>query len=295
MEPQEVFKDMGMAMSAGNMDELRDLAKGLEESTDDPFVLLQCVSLLKVVRMDDLMFEIVSKIMRNLGDDMRTRVEIAGALRGLEYPVQAYEIVKTLEVSDSTRRLSMMCLVDMEEYESALEVAESIEDPKPIDRITLSNIRSALGEHAEAIAIAEALDRDLPGDYDVMVCNVDALMIAGREKDAVKYARQCLKSKDADGNAVAAYAMRIMGNDKSAAGFATRAIKLDPKHVGAMETLGICLANKGEYEKARIVAGAINEASPGNRAAMEVLRYCDRIGPRASASRSTWSSSWRGG
>ena len=42
-----------------------------------------------------------------------------------------------------------------------------------------------------------------------------------------------------------------------------------------METLGICLADKGEYDKARIVAGAINEKSPGDKAALNVLSYCE--------------------
>ena len=66
-----------------------------------------------------------------------------------------------------------------------------------------------------------------------------------------------------------------MANYKSAAGFATRALNIDNGHLDAMETLGICLAYKGEYEKARIVAGAINEKSPGDRAALNVLRYCE--------------------
>ncbi len=42
-----------------------------------------------------------------------------------------------------------------------------------------------------------------------------------------------------------------------------------------METLGICLAMKGEYQKAKITAGAINEISPGNKAVINILAYCD--------------------
>ena len=37
----------------------------------------------------------------------------------------------------------------------------------------------------------------------------------------------------------------------------------------------ICLAEKGEYDKARIVAGAINEVSPGNKAALNIISFCE--------------------
>ena len=97
----------------------------------------------------------------------------------------------------------------------------------------------------------------------------------GREKEAAKYSRTGLKDKSADSNAIAAYVLRIAGNYKAAAGYATRAINIDNGHIGAMETLGICLAEKGEYDKARIVAGAINEKSPGDKAALNVLSYCE--------------------
>ena len=138
------------------------------------------------------------------------------------------------------------------------------------------DIYSSLGEHSAANKIAESLIGEFPKEYVVMRCYVTALILAGRDKEAVKFVRSCLKDKSADSNAIAAYVMRITGNIKAAAGYATRAIQIDNGHVGAMETLGICLAEKGEIDKARIVAGAINEKSPGDKAALNVLSYCDR-------------------
>ena len=138
-----------------------------------------------------------------------------------------------------------------------------------------SEVLSALGNHKESVENAELLLAEMPDDFDVRRAYVSALMLAGRDKELTKFVRGCLKEKDADANALAAYAMRVLGNIKAAAGYATRAIKLDPRNVSAMETLGICLAHKGEYEKARIVAGAINEVSPGSKAALNVLSFCD--------------------
>jgi tetratricopeptide (TPR) repeat protein len=275
MDIQESFRSIGSDLSAGKIDEVRRKVQEISDSTDDPFVLLQCVSLLKVVKEDDMMRGLVTKIMANVDEEESRRVEIAGALKGLEYPFQAYEILESMEPSDSIRRLRVQCLMDMDEFESALEENNAIKEMQVIDGIHNAEILSALGEHADAIAAVKLLESGHPKNYDVMNCYVAVHMMAGEEKEAVRYARHRLKDKTADGNAILAYAMRIMGNDKAAAGYATRAIKMDPKHIGAMETLGICLARKGEYEKARIVAGAINEVSPGHSAAMEILRYCD--------------------
>ena len=130
----------------------------------------------------------------------------------------------------------------------------------------LTEIHSALGQHAKAIEIATGLLSEYPQNYQVRRAYVSSLILGGRDKEAGKYARSCLKDKTADSNAIAAYVLRIAG---------TRAINIDNGHIGAMETLGICLAEKGEYDKARIVAGAINEKSPGDKAALNVLSYCE--------------------
>jgi Flp pilus assembly protein TadD len=139
----------------------------------------------------------------------------------------------------------------------------------------LTTILSSLGEHKKSNEEALALLNENPKDYDTRISYVKSLMMGGRNKDALKYAREGLKDKSADSNAVAAYVLRVQGNIKAAGGYASRAVQIDNQHIGGMETLGICLALKEEYEKARIVAGAINEISPGDKAAINILSYCE--------------------
>ena len=171
--------------------------------------------------------------------------------------------------------MSALCLIDLEEYEDAMAKADQIREITPFDRVMLTEIKSALGMHNEAIGIATELLEEFPQNYEVRRAYVSALMLGGKDKEAARYARAAVKDKTADSNAIAAYVLRIAGNYKAAAGYATRAINIDNGHIGAMETLGICLADKGEYDKARIIAGAINEKSPGDKAALNVLSYCE--------------------
>ena len=276
MDTEEVFTSIRKDIAEGRTGDVGAKVMGIAEETDDSFTLIKCMSLLKVVEDHETMSELVKKVVSTVGDDVERRIEVAGALRGLDYPGEALDILGTLETNDSTRRMSALCLMDMDEYESALETVLGITAPVARDRIMLTEVQSALGEHTAAVETASTLLAELPGEYEVMRCYVSALILGGRDKEAVRYVRSRLKSKDANSNAVAGYVMRVTGNIKAAAGYATRAIQIDNHHIGAMETLGICLAEKGEYDKARIIAGAINETSPGNRAALNVLSYCDR-------------------
>lgn len=275
MDIDAAFNAIRSDMAAGHTKEVGHKVMAIAEATDDSFTLIKCMSLLKVVNDDNTMTELLRKIMETLGDDTQRRIEIAGALRGLDYPMQAYDILKTMEQTDAIMRMSSLCLMELDEYEMALGLTQKISNPTIGDRIMLAEIQSALGEHTMAVNTATELLAGFPREYEVMRCYVSTLILGGREKDAMKYGRMVLKDKTADANAIAAYVMRVLGNVKAAGGYATRAIQLDNKHIGAMETLGICLAQKGEYDKARIVAGAINEASPGNKAALNIISYCD--------------------
>lgn len=275
MDSGAAFDEIRRLISDGRTDEAVSRVMALAESDVEPMDLVKCLSLLKVVDDREASEAVLRTLASNLPEDRKGRVEIAGALRGLDYPASAYSVLKGMERDDQILRLSCLCLQDMEEHELALEAVTSIASPTPFDRKLLSEVRSALGDHQEAVGIAEGLLREHPDDFDARRAYVTALIMAGREKEASKYARSCLKDKTSESNALAAYVMRVMGNTKAALGFATRAINQDHRNVSAMETLGICLAEKGEYDKARIVAGAINEVSPGDRAAINVLGYCE--------------------
>lgn len=251
--------------------------KEIAAADPDPFVRLKCLSTLRVVIDDDASDAVLGELMSSLPEGQNALLQIAGALRGLRYSEEAYSIAKGMDPTDPVRRLECLCLQDMDEYESALEAIDSVERTTPYDRVLRSGVLSALGEHHQAIEAAEALLKEQPGDFDARRAYVSALLMAGRDKEAARFVQAHLKEKSAEANALAGYAMRIAGKTKAAAGYATRALKMDAGNISAMETLGLCLAEKGEFDKARIVAGAINERSPGNRAAVDVLARCRRF------------------
>lgn len=273
MSNDAAFEQVMRDLSSGNKEGVSVKISEIANGSDDPFELLKCMSLLKVLPDDGTISKIGARLVEITGENKARDVCIG--LRSLECPTFAIEILKKMNQSDETFRLRCACLEDLEEYESAMELYSKINRPFKDDRILLSRLQSAVGEHKMAIETSSKLLEEYPEDYDVRICYVSSLILGGKDKDAVKYTRQKLKDKTADSNAVAAYVLRVMGKTKAAGGYATRAVQIDNTHIGGMETLGICLAQQGEYEKARIVAGAINEASPGNRAALNVLSYCE--------------------
>ena len=275
MDTDRAFDEIRKDIAEGRTEAVAEKTKAIAESDSDPMTRVKCLSLLKVVEDAETSKQVLAMLMDSLPEDRQMLVQTAGALRGLEYPSNALSILRSMDQDESVVRMSVLCLMDLEEYEEAYDRVMSMPEPSPFDRVMKTEILSALGRHSEAVDTATALLEEYPQNYQVRRAYVASLLLAGREKDAVRYARAGLKDKSADSNAIAAFALRIAGNYKAAAGYATRAIKIDNGHVGAMETLGICLAWKGEYDKARIVAGAINEKSPGDKAALNVLSYCE--------------------
>lgn len=274
MTNEELFAEISRNITNGYTDGVTASIYSIAESSDDPYELLKCMSLLKVVPDDGTISRIGCKLVGMVKDD-ETSVQVIAALRSLDCPTFALELVKKTAPSDELHRLHCLCLMDMEEYESAMDHYKDIAEPTKGDRIMLVEIQSAVGEHTMAINTANQLMSEYPKDYDVRIAYVSAMMLGGHDKEVAKYAREVAKEKTADAYAVAAYVLRIVGNIKAAGGYASRAVQIDNEHIGALETLGICLAMKGEKDKAKIVAGAINEVSPGNKAAMNILSYCD--------------------
>ena len=119
MDADKTFEEIRSLISQGRNEEAVELTGELAESSSDPMVGIKCLSLLKVVGETERSKPIVSKVASNLPDDPQMRIQIAGALRGLEYPSTAYGILKAMDQDDTVRRLSCMCLEDMEEYELA--------------------------------------------------------------------------------------------------------------------------------------------------------------------------------
>ncbi len=273
MSNEEQFERIAADLGSGKTDGITMQLQAIADSTDDPYEVLKCLSMLKLVPNDGT----ESRIANSLVDrsDAENGLEIAKALQNLGLPIFALDVIKKAEQNDKSLRVKAHCLYDIEEYESAMDVCSKIEVKCVNDRILETSLLNSVGEHRKAIESAVSLLSEYPDDYDVRVSYVTALMMGGDNKTALKYSRDGIKDKTADSYAVAAYVLRIQGNIKAAGGYASRAAQIDNGHIGAMESLGICLALKEEYGKAKIVAGAINEVSPGDKAAINVLSYCE--------------------
>jgi len=273
MSNEEKFQAISHQLASGNTECVSDSVLQIAVSSDDPYEILKGMSLLKLVPQDGTESKVANILVEKT--ESKDALDVASALRNLDCPIFALEVLKKAPENDRSVRLRCHCLYDIEEYESALDLYKEIENPVINDRILLCDILSSIGEHSRSIEESSKLLSECPNDYDVRIAYVKSLMMGGREKDAAKYARAAVKDKSADSNAVAAYVLRIAGNTKAAGGYASRAVQLNPQHIGAMETLGICLALKEEYDNAKIVAGAINEISPGDKAALNILSYCE--------------------
>lgn len=275
MSNDALFQSISADIAAGRVEGVSSKLLSAAESSDDPYEVLKCMSILKLVPNDGTQSKMANRLV-DMADE-KNGLDIAKALNNLDCPYFSIKILDRLPASDETVRLRCHCLCDLEEFESALEVYGRIENQCINDRIMLTVILSSLGEHKRSIDEAASLLAENPKDYDTRIAYVKALMMGGKNKEALLYARSGLKDKSADSNAVAAYVLRVQGNIKAAGGYASRAVQLNNQHIGGMESLGICLALKGEYDKARIVAGAINELSPGDKAAINVLYYCEGL------------------
>ncbi len=273
MDTEAEFAAVRSDIAEGRLSDVPAKMRSIAEASGEPFTIIKCMSLLKSVGDDSVMPDLMEMLSASIRDD-ETRLQSAMALRSLGYPSKALGLLKALGDGDTVLRESASCLMDMDENDEALDRLRGIREPTPQDGCMIVEALGSLGEHSEAVEVASALLERHPGLYDVRLRYVSALISAGRQKDAIKYARAALKEKSADANALAGYVMWVTGNVKSAGAYSSRAVQMDRSHVGAMEVLGLCLAEKGEIDKARIVAGAINEVRPGDKAVLNILSYC---------------------
>jgi hypothetical protein len=83
-----------------------------------------------------------------------------------------------------------------------------------------------------------------------------------------------MKQKDADGYALMAFYSWLNGNSTACGAFSSKALQLSERHIGALETFGYGAVDKGAIWEAKVAAGAINEAEPGNPAVFRILAMC---------------------
>ncbi|NLL95077.1 MAG: tetratricopeptide repeat protein [Thermoplasmatales archaeon] len=272
MGGNETFSNVGANIAKGNIDAAVAEILTIAESSPDVGTLLSCASILKAIGEADGFDRVVALVM-DASEGGPDPYETASSLSGLGLYAEALTVLEGTEDPAAIPTLYATALLEAGRAGEAVEVLSSDGGLGLEGSITLSEALCAVGRHDEAISLAESLIAE--GGWPAMRAYCGAMMHKGDNRGAFKYARKAAKGAGAaDSNALAAYVMRINGRVPAAAAYAARALKADPHHVGALEEMAMCLLEKGEVDRARYFAGAINEASPGHPAAMRILDAC---------------------
>ena len=126
MDTDAAFDEIRTMISKGMGNEAIARVKDLAASDEDPIVRIKCLSLLKVIDGGEASQEILRSLMEKLPENESLLIQIAGSLRGLDYPSSAYTILKGMESTDPVLRLRCMCLEDMDEYSPSRTSRRSI-------------------------------------------------------------------------------------------------------------------------------------------------------------------------
>ena len=128
MDADAAFAEIRKEIAEGRGSQVGPRLLEIAESDSDPMNRIKCLSLLKVIDVGGVSKEILRMLMVDLPEDRQTLVQIAGALRGLEYPSSALSILMEMEQDDSIIRMSALCMIDLDEYEDALAKTELIRE-----------------------------------------------------------------------------------------------------------------------------------------------------------------------
>ncbi|AIZ56571.1 hypothetical protein Mpt1_c06860 [Candidatus Methanoplasma termitum] len=275
MEKEKVLKEIQSSIRAGKTDlasiQIREMANNF---SDDPFTLLTCASLLKVIGDEKGAKKIVDGIVGNIKDE--NRLEVSKGLRGIGYPAEAEKLLADVLGGDDMFREIMLVSFDLGKYSECTASYGKLSTPTIDDTAMMIDSVSASGDHNRAVKLAKELLAEAPDDLNVQKCYCSAMISAGMSKEAGKFVKDNLKKNksSSDADALASYFLWIEGKSKSAGAYASKAIKADPENTMAMEILAYCLVEKKKLQEAKIVAGAINEKRPGDPAVVRILDAC---------------------
>ena len=246
----------------------------LESVGTDPMEYVKCASILKSIDEEEKCQMLLDEMLEQVPDDEAGRVQVASSLRRLGRGEDAYQLLK--EIPDADPYEYAMSLYASEEYESALAVVmdKGLSDCR--SKILLTDIYCAVGEFGKATEVADALLEEEGPLYDVLVNCINVMFRKGDGKSAVKFMKNYIKQNKQDFDFLAAYAyvMRITDKIPAAVNYSVRVVNKDQSHIGAMETLALCHAEKKSFINAKIIAGRINEVDPGNPAVVRIIDAC---------------------
>ncbi|MDR2866512.1 MAG: hypothetical protein LBV13_03820 [Methanomassiliicoccaceae archaeon] len=278
MDIEKTFASIQLHIKNEEYGKVRPMVDTIADPSDDPRILLKCASLLKAVDDEDGCQRILDKVARMTVSGAGDRLMIARSLRGLGRPEEAYGMMADEDDDDMMLYEKAATLRLMGRNRDALSKIRKITSMTSEHRMLMTEILCSAGEFEEAHDISLQLVEDDDASYASLVNLCGTLMLMGRNKEAIKTAKQHLKEdkKDVDSLALNAYVMRINGRIPAAANFAHRALSVDSRHKGALETMAFCLIEKSRLKEAKMCAGAINEISPGDPAAIRILDACRR-------------------
>ena len=248
----------------------------VDQAGGDIPTLFKCASLLKVIEEEDHCQEILDTIMESLPDDESKQMDVAIALRGLGRGEDAYEIISSFKEYKADPYEISLTLYSIGEYEEAFKVLDDSGKDDQKSMILLTDIQCALGEFDKATELADKTMYYYGTSYDTLVNKCNVMFRMGKAKETIKFSKGYLKESKSNNDFLAlnAYGMRINGRLPAAVNYASRVLKNDYKHIGALETLAMCFAEKKSFINAKLLAGAINDAEPGNVAAIRILDAC---------------------
>jgi tetratricopeptide (TPR) repeat protein len=276
MDIDKAFENIQLLIKDERYGETGAIIDAIVSSTDDVHTLIKCASLLKVTEDEDGCQDILDDIVEmDIPSD--ERMTVAMSLRGLGRPEEAYGMMEDEKENDVVLYEKARTLLTLKRGDEALRNIERT-GIMNIDRsILLCEIYCSLKRYDDAHELALKLVDEDSNSYRSLVNLCSVLMLTGKEKEAIRTAKQYMKDgKDADSLALGAYVMRISGRIPAAANYAHKALTKDHTHKGALETMAYCLIEKSRFIEAKVVAGAINERSPGDPAAIRILDACRR-------------------
>lgn len=241
---------------------------------DDPFILIKCASLLKVIDDEEHSQRILDMVMDIIPDDEGKRFSLAIAMRSMNRPADALDMLEDMDDSEKVLRERTRSYLALDDPGSAAECIGKMDCNDEKDMILKTDVLCSNGDLNEAYDLAVNISKS--GTYDSLVNLCTVMIRMGKNKEAMKFARSQFKEdkKNADSLALGAYVLRINGRMSAAANFANNALRVDHTHIGALETMAMCFIEKNKYIEAKVMAGAINNKDPGNPAAIRILDAC---------------------
>ncbi|MBO4763873.1 MAG: hypothetical protein J5485_04575, partial [Candidatus Methanomethylophilaceae archaeon] len=119
MDADAEFEAVRKDIAEGRLSDVSVKIKAIAESSEDPFLVIKCISLQKAVGGGEALSALVGRLTSMSGKDSETDYQMASALLSLGFPSDACSIAG----SDDDRSLSLRarCLMGMGRHGSALE------------------------------------------------------------------------------------------------------------------------------------------------------------------------------